>query len=64
MASNKADGTKCLKKMIRYHGVDIKCRKSIRKLVVGSCSSAFLMLYGELSHGEKIMSTKSSFLLS
>jgi hypothetical protein len=49
MASNKADGTKCLKMLIHHHGVDVKSRKSIRMLVVGGYSSAFSMQHGELS---------------
>ena len=38
--------------------MDVKSRKSIRTLVVGSCSSAFSMQHGELSHVKEIIADK------
>jgi hypothetical protein len=52
-ASDEGNGTKCLKTLIRHHGVDVKSRKSIWTLVVGGCSSAFSTWHGELSRVKK-----------
>jgi hypothetical protein len=49
MASDKIDGTKCLKKMIGDHCLDVQSRKSIWSLMIGSSSFAFVMQHGELS---------------
>jgi hypothetical protein len=54
MTPNKTDGTKCLKMLIGHHGVDVKRRQSIRTLMVGGCSFAFLMRHGELSRMKKL----------
>jgi hypothetical protein len=59
--------SKCLKMLIRHHGVDVKRRKSIWTLVVGGCSSAFSTRHGELSRVKKYLFLKknnSSFLMT
>jgi hypothetical protein len=61
MAPNEADGTKCLKMLIRHHGVDVQCRKSIWTLVVGSSSFAFSMQHMVNCHIKKIMSGRIEF---
>jgi hypothetical protein len=48
MTPNKADGTKSLKTLIGYHGVDVERRKSIWTLMAGGCSFAFSTRHGEL----------------
>jgi len=48
--SEKADSTKWLKTLIRYHDVDVKSRKNIWLLMVGCSSLASAMWHDALLH--------------
>ncbi len=52
--SNKANGSKCMKMLIRHHCVDVQGRKSIWSLPVGCSSLALALWHGCLLNCKKI----------